>query len=165
MPEIAMIGNDVQRGSKLSIGPANRWSRTKIDAKGKMIKMEMVADVETDTVGKTGKEAEAESVYIDADLLSDRRGEKCWKGGRGRAVVEGTTGHADGQRPRPIAAHSSRPQLLHFPSITAYRVLSPHWRAARPIDGDHLRMTAASKCPELARPHNRPLKLVVTAAP
>jgi hypothetical protein len=34
----------------------------------------MVADVETDTVGKTGKEAEAESVYIDADLLPGRRG-------------------------------------------------------------------------------------------
>lgn len=33
--------------------------------------MEMLAAVKADTVGKTEKEAEAESVYIDADLFPD----------------------------------------------------------------------------------------------
>jgi hypothetical protein len=40
-----MIDYDVQRASKLSIGPANTWSKMRINCKGKRVKMEMLADV------------------------------------------------------------------------------------------------------------------------
>ena len=43
------------RARKLSIGPANMWSKTKIDCEGKRVKMEMLADVKTDTVGRQKK--------------------------------------------------------------------------------------------------------------
>jgi hypothetical protein len=51
----AMTDNDVQRASKLSIGPANTWSKTRIDCKKKTSKNGNVGRCQTDTVGRQKK--------------------------------------------------------------------------------------------------------------
>jgi hypothetical protein len=50
-----MMNIDEQRASKLSIGPANTWSKTRIDCKRKTSKNGNVGRCQTDTVGRQKK--------------------------------------------------------------------------------------------------------------
>jgi hypothetical protein len=101
--------------------------------KGKRVKMEMLADVETDTVGKDRKRSGGKERLYRRWPLPDRRGRECGKWVvRGMEVVERCTDHAAGhgrQQPRPITPNSSRPPEVHFPSITACH--QPHLHGAQ----------------------------------
>ena len=98
--------------------------------------MEMLADVKTDTVGKTEKEVEAQSVYIDAG-----RSPGLWrrKGGGGMEVVE--AGAQTRRTGREAAARANHPR--RFAPI---RGLTPPPSQTYHQLGLHVAQSKASSC-------------------
>jgi hypothetical protein len=112
---------------------------------------------------KTEKEAEAESVYIDAGLVHGRRGAASGRGGRGARgrAVHGPAAGQPGQQPGPISRPSSRPRPA--PSPPSQPVTA--WPACWPIHAGRSSLAAAYKCPSARRAADQTSKLDVISAP
>jgi hypothetical protein len=122
-----MMDNDVQRAKQ-----AFDWTSQYVEqhenrfAKGKRVKMEMLADVKQTLLEDRKRSGGPERLYRRWPFSCPREEKRWWGNGSGRPEAQTKRAGRGRQLPRPIIPDTSRSSKAHFPFITTYHHLGLH---------------------------------------